>query len=126
MGFEALRGDLAVGQPGEAVAVDVLDMLGSASCALAVPLGVRFPEKREDGHQIIMWSDVLGGGLPVDHEDHAGGEDVVGHDPTVGVVGRPGAVVMQDVGQQGEGRLFGFVGGSHAAGARATAAADGS
>jgi hypothetical protein len=44
-----------------------------------------------------------GGGLPVDHEDHAGGEDVVGHDPAVRVVGRPGAVVVQDVGQQGQG-----------------------
>jgi hypothetical protein len=38
-----LRGDLAVAQPGEAVAGDVLDMLGSASCALALSLGVRFP-----------------------------------------------------------------------------------
>src|SRR6185312_17190173 len=41
--------------------------------------------------------------------DHAGGEDVVGHDPAVGVVGGPGAVIVQDVGQQGAGRGGGFV-----------------
>jgi hypothetical protein len=41
-----------------------------------------------------------GGGLPVGHEGHTAGEDIVGHDPAVGVVGRPGAVVVQDVGSR--------------------------
>jgi hypothetical protein len=77
---------------------------------LAVPLRVRCPEERELGQQVIVWSDALGSGLPVDHEDHAGGEDIVGHDPAVGVAGRPGAVVVQDVGQQGAGRGGGFAG----------------
>src|SRR6516162_2408326 len=72
-------------------------------------LGVRYPEERELGQQIPMWFDGLGAGLPVDHEDHPGGEDVVGRDPAVGIVRRPGAVVVKDVGQQSEGRIPGFV-----------------
>src|SRR5439155_3822274 len=48
---------------------------------------------------VRVWFDVLGGGLAVDHEDHASREDVVAQRPAVGVVGRPGAVVVKDVGQ---------------------------
>src|SRR5215468_3820412 len=84
-------------------------MLGSVSCAMAVPLGVGRAEIGEVGQQVVVWLDGLGGGLPVDHEDHAGGEDVVGQGPAVGVVGWLGAVVVQDVGQQGVGRGGSFV-----------------
>src|SRR5215470_8562026 len=71
--------------------------------------GVGRAKVGEVGQQVVVRLDGLGGGPPVDHEDHAGREDVVGHDPAVGVVGRPGAVVMQDVGQQRVGRGAGFV-----------------
>jgi len=60
------------------------------------------PQEWKHGHQVLVWFDGLGSGLPVGHEDHAGGEDVVGHDPAVGVVGRHGAVVVQDIGEQSE------------------------
>ena len=50
----------------------------------------RHPEEREHRHEIVVRLDALGIGLPVGHEDHAVGEDVVGHDAAVGVVGRPG------------------------------------
>src|SRR5437660_768676 len=50
----------------------------------------RSSQEWEHGHQVLVWLDGLGSGLPVGHEDHAGGEDVVGHDPAVGVVGRHG------------------------------------
>ena len=98
---------------------DLVIAVRSAPATVSVPspawrrpggrLGVRHPEEWERGRQILVWSDGLGSGLPVDHEDHAGGEDVVGHDPAVGVVGRHGAVVMKDVGQQGAGCSSGFV-----------------
>jgi hypothetical protein len=72
-------------------------------------LGVRRPEEWELGQQILVWPDLLGSGLPVDHEDHAGREDIVGHDPAVGVVRWRAAVVVQDVGQQSKGRRLGFI-----------------
>src|SRR6185369_8059538 len=58
-------------------------------------LRVGWAEVREVSQQVVVWPDELCSGLPVDHEDHAGGEDVVGQDPAVGVMSRPGAVVMQ-------------------------------
>ena len=49
-------------------------------------LRVGWTEVGEVGHQIIVWSEALGSGLTMDHEDHAGGEDIVGHDPAVRIV----------------------------------------
>lgn len=72
-------------------------------------LWVGWAEERERGHQVIVWPDSLRSGPPVGHEGHTGGEDIVGHDPAVGVMGRRGAVVVKDVGQQGVGRSRGFI-----------------
>ena len=58
-------------------------------------------EERECGRQVIVWPDALGSGPPVGYKGHTGGEDIVGHDPAVGIVGRHSAVVVEDVGQQG-------------------------
>ncbi len=59
---------------------------------------MRIPQERELGQQVRVWFDGLGGGLAVDHEHHASREDIVGQRPAVGVVGRPGAVVVKEIG----------------------------
>ena len=50
-------------------------------------LGVGRAEVGEVGQQVVVRADRLGIGPPVGQEDHASGEDIVGHDPAVGIVG---------------------------------------
>src|SRR5256885_12484206 len=100
---------LAVGLPGEPAAVLGEDELQAAMVAAApaarlpsssrraagrrrhvMLLLIGWAEVGEVGQQVVVRPDALRGGLPVDHEDHAGGEDVGGQDPAVGGAGRPG------------------------------------
>ena len=66
--------------------VQFLRLGGAVKDALAVPLGVRRPEEREIGHQIIVWSDGLGGGLAADIVATAVNESRAGQVTVTGVV----------------------------------------
>jgi hypothetical protein len=55
-------------------------------------------------------SDGLGGGLSVGQAGHAGREDIIGEDPTIGIGGRSSGVIGEDVGKQSERRGYGLFG----------------
>src|SRR6266446_1780764 len=78
-------------------------------------LGIRQAEERELGQEVVVRFEAVGADLSVGQEGHAGAEDIVGGDAAVGIGGRLGAVVAEDVGEHGSGGRGGLVGGVAAA-----------
>jgi hypothetical protein len=63
---------------------------------------IRHAEERELRLEIGVLCDATRAELSVGQVGGAGGEDIIGRDATVGVSGRAAAVIVEDVGEQGQ------------------------
>jgi hypothetical protein len=66
-------------------------------------------EVGELGQHVVVRLETVGADLPVAHPGEAGAEGIIGEGPAVGIGGRPGAVVAEDVGQHDQGCLPRFL-----------------